>query len=103
MENNPDQDSKGAMLAFFWLLVGLAPILIYLVVFAPDSPHPKWLNPMFLFVFCALCNLFGGFGCVREVKNEAARVLLGLFLGAFFFVLSWVVAVFQACSHMGGI
>jgi hypothetical protein len=97
----PNQHQSDPAFAFLWLLVGLAPIPILLVIISSKNA-PRLLDPIAVFFVCTLCNLVGGFGCVRSVKNVALRVILGLFLGAIFFVLSWVIAIFQACSgHVG--
>jgi hypothetical protein len=99
---HPNQYQSDPAFAFLWLLVGLAPILILLVIMTSGGGRPRGLDPAAVFLVCALCNLVGGFGCVRSVKNGALRVIFGLFLAAIFFVLSWVIAIFQACSgHMG--
>jgi hypothetical protein len=98
---HPNQYQSDPAFAFLWLLVGLAPIPFLLAIISSKS-GPTLLNPIVVFLVCALCNLVGGFGCVRSIKNGALRVILGLFLGAFFFVLSWGIAFFQACSgHVG--
>jgi hypothetical protein len=81
-----------------WLMVGLAPILILLLAVSGNGLSPGDL--MSLLVLCVVCNLIGGFGCARNVKDWVARIALGLVLAGCFFVLSVIVAVFEACSHM---
>jgi hypothetical protein len=90
---------RNAAFAFLWLLVGLAPIPI-LLVFASSQPpktHPDLA--IAVLIVCALCNLCGAFGCLGGIKNVAVRVILGIFL----FLLSWLVALLEMCSHSGGI
>ena len=86
---------------FLWLLVGLAPIPMFLAVLSPRSSNPNLA--LFSFAFCVICSLLAGLGCLQGVKNIAVRIIFGILLGACFFVLSCVVAIFQACSHMGSI
>ena len=86
---------------FLWLLVGLAPIPILLVAVSSNPPHSNL--GIALLIICPLCNLCGGIGCLGGIKNVAVRIILGLFLAAFFFCLSVLVALLQACSHSGGI
>jgi MFS family permease len=99
--SGPNEKEYNPAPAFLWLLVGLAPIPILLAMVSSRTPRPAW--GMSVFFLCVACNLLGGLGCLRGIKNIAVRIILGLFLGAFFFVLSCVVAIFQACSHSGGI
>ena len=98
---HPNQYQSDPAFAFLWLLVGLAPIPFLLAIMS-SKIGPTLLNPMVVFLLCAFCNLVGGFGCVRSVKNGALRLIFGLFLAAIFFVLSWIIAIFQASSgHVG--
>lgn len=99
--NQPAKTEYNPAFAFVWLLVGLAPIPILLVFVSSNPPNRSWA-PVVLIV-CAVCNLYGGLGCLGRIKNVAVRVILGIFLGIFFFLLSWLVAAFEACSHSGGI
>jgi len=71
-----------------------------LFVLSSNGSRPMWINPAYLLIFCATLNLLGGFGCVRGVKDGGLRFIFGIFLSGFFFVLSWGIALFQACSHM---
>jgi hypothetical protein len=102
MSDEPNQNpkEKDPAIAFMWLLVGLAPIVILLSVLSPSGARPTWINPAYLLIFCAMLNLLGGFGCVRGVKDGGLRLLFGILLAGFFFVLSWGIVLFQACSHM---
>ncbi len=83
---------------FIWLLVGLVPIPILLAVASSRTPDRSLVIP--LLVICPLCNLCGGIGCLGGIKNIAVRIILGISLGALFFLLTLAVAIFQACSHM---
>jgi len=83
--------------SIFWLMVGLAPIPICLISFA--TPNPKWGAIKVLLILCSVCNLLGGIGCLGRIKNVGVRVILGIALAAVFFVLTAIVAVFQACAH----
>jgi hypothetical protein len=87
--------------AFTWLLVGLVPIPILLVFASSNPPNPTYAP--YVLVGCAICNLCGGLGCLGRLKNIGVRIILGILLGVFFFLLSWIVALFEACSHSGGI
>ena len=89
----PPQRSEYTIL---WLLVGLAPIPIFLISI-PLIKNTTTI-PVIIFGICALCSLVGGVGCVGGIKNIGLRVLAGLFLALFFLLLSWTVAAFQACS-----
>jgi len=100
-KRDPDRKESNPAFTLFWLLIGLAPIPILLAMVSARTSHPKWGEIVFL--LCTACNLCGGIGCLAGIKNTALRIILGLFLAAFFFVLSWIVAIFQACSHSGGI
>ena len=95
-ENNSDPDNKDPIVAIMWLLVGLVPIVILLSI---TSSRPSHLPMGVVLIGCAACNLLGGFGCLRGIKNAGTRFVLGLFLSGFLFVLSWGIAILQACSH----
>ena len=100
-EHGRNQKESNPVAVFIWLLVGLAPIPILL-----STITSNWLPDEFGLVailVCALCNLIGGFGCFVSIKNIAVRVILGLFLAAIFFVLSWGITLFIGCSHGIGI
>jgi hypothetical protein len=97
-ETNPKE--KNPMIAICWLVVGLAPIPILLSVMSSNGAHPSWINPIYLFLFCALLNLIGGIGCLTDVKDSGTRMGFGILLGIFFFLLTWGIVLFQACSHM---
>lgn len=99
MENEPAPggDNQGDGMAFLWLLVGLAPILILLSVLKPGGFRP---DPLILFLVCTACNLLGGFGCVGKTKDPVSRVVFGMLLSFLFFVLCWGIVLLQACSHM---
>jgi hypothetical protein len=88
--------------AFLWLLVALAPIPLLLIMAsaAANGPVPA-LGP--ILILSLICCLVGGIGCLRGIRNIAVRVILGIFLACFFFGLSVIVALFEACSHSGGI
>ena len=100
MENDvdPDPNKRNPAFAILWLLIGLAPIPILLSLMAFPSPRRSSFG--YVFVFCTFCNLAGGFGCVAGIKDVGARIGLGILLAIFFFLLSWGIVLFQACSHM---
>jgi hypothetical protein len=93
-ENNPEPGNKDPIVAIMWLLVGLVPIVILLAIVSSPSPHTSF---GVVLIGCAVCNVLGGFGCLRGVKNTGAWIVLGLFLSGFLFVLSWGIAFLQAC------
>jgi hypothetical protein len=99
--NEPAKTEYNPAFAFLWLFVGLVPIPILLVFVSSNPPNRSWA-PVVLIV-CAVCNLCGGLGCLGRIKNVAVRIILGIFLGIFFFLLSWLIAAFEACSHSGGL
>jgi hypothetical protein len=101
VKNNDGKSEHNPTAAFLWLLVGLAPIPLLLVLASANAPHPTLAASAL--IICPICNLCGGIGCLGGIKNAAVRIILGLFLAAFFFGLSVIVALFQACSHSGGI
>ena len=92
---------RNPMFAVMWLLIGLAPIPVMLIFASSNTPKSS-LFPAIL-VIGAVCNLCGGLGCLAQIKNSGTRIILGIFLGIFFLLFSWLVAVFVACSHSGGI
>ena len=98
--DQPAQTECDLVFAVMWLLVGLAPIPVMLI-FASSSTPKSSLFPAIL-VTGAICSLCGGLGCVAQIKNSGARIILGIFLGIFFLLFSWLAAVFVACSHSGG-
>ena len=85
--------------AFLWLLVALAPIPLLLIAARAAANGPgSALGPVL--ILSAICCLVGGIGCLGSIKNIAVRIILGLFLACFFFGLSVIVTLFEACSHM---
>jgi hypothetical protein len=102
MENRPDPNkiTKPSEYGFVWLLVGLLPIPILLLVFSAKGEPPAWLNPVVLLIFCVACNLVGGIGCLSSVKSAPVRIICGILLACVLFVVSLVVVVFRACSSM---
>jgi len=99
--SEPVKTEHNPAFAFAWLLVGLAPIPILLVFVSSNPPNRSWAP--FVLVVCAVCNLCGGLGCLGRLQNIGVRIILGICLGIFLFLLSWIVAAFEACSHSGGI
>lgn len=101
--SNPNEKERNAAFAFLWLLVGLAPIPILIVFASSRAPQGNPNLAIAVLIVCALCNLCGGLGCLGGIKNVSVRVILGIFLGFFLFLLSWLVALLEMCSHSGGI
>ena len=102
-EPQPESTTKPAQRSEYtilWLLVGLAPIPIFLIGM-PLIIHMTTF-PAILFGICALFSLAGGLGCVGGIQRPGVRVIVGLFLALFFLLLSWTVAAFQACSGFKG-
>lgn len=98
-KSSPSGDDNGPLFVVIWLLVGLVPIPILLATIPPNGGSPSG-NLAILFLFCTGCNLAGGIGCLWHFKKPVARIGLGILLGAFFFLLSWGIVLFEACSHM---
>ena len=104
-EPNPNPKKHNPAFIFVWLLVGLAPIPMVLIMISavkPGSAMSQSLFPIAL-VLVPACNLVGGIGCLGGIKNIAVRIILGILLAAFFFALTAIVAIFQACSQSGPI
>jgi hypothetical protein len=101
MDQKPEgpENNNKSNYAFLWLIVGLAPIGILLFVLPANGGRPS-IDPGLLLLFCIICNLMGGIGCLGGVKDAGTRIGLGLLLAGFFFVLTLGVVLFQACSHM---
>jgi hypothetical protein len=102
MAGSPTQDSlrSSPEHAFLWLLVGLAPIPMLLMLLPADGSGSPAIHPVVLLLGCVACNLSGGIGCLSNLKNVAVRIILGFLLAGFFFLLALAVVLFQACSHM---
>jgi hypothetical protein len=99
MNDDPDPKYNSAAITLMWLAIGLAPILILLLLSSSNEPS-HMSGAIVLLVFCVGCNLLGGFGCARNVKDSLLRSVLGLILSGCFFVICVIVAVYQACSNM---
>lgn len=84
-------------MVFLWLLVGLLPIP-FLLVFTSSKASSN-IGPV-VFGGWIVCNLIGGLGCVSSIKNVAARIVVGLLVAFFLFVLSLIVVWLQACTRM---
>ncbi len=97
---NPNPKDSNPVVVFLWFLLGMLPIPVVLFLSQPNAPHPVWLNFQVLLVFSIVCNVVGGIGCLRRVKDDVSRVILGFFLGLLFFIICCVTAVFMACSNM---
>jgi len=100
-ELNPHRKKPNLAFIFIWLLVGVAPIPMVLIMISsakPGSALAQSLFPIALLVV-PVCNLLGGIGCLGGIKNVFVRVVLGVLLASFFFALTVIVAVFQACSQ----
>jgi hypothetical protein len=96
-EPNPNPNEKNPLITLLWLAVGLAPVFILLSITSSPGPRPSL---GLVLIVCAICNLLGGIGCLRSIKDVGKRVGLGILLAGFFFALSWGIVLFQACSHM---
>ncbi len=91
-------DTKPRKNVFLWLLIGLVPIPVYLIIL----PHIRW-HPAIGFsalLVGTFCNLYGSIGSVDGIKNSGLRALAGLFLAGLCLISSWVVAFWQVFSHM---
>lgn len=99
-EQKSDPKAKSGFVTLIWLIVGLAPIPILLLAVSAAGASQGATGGVSLLILCVICNLLGGFGCARNVKDSVSRIFLGLSLSGCFFVLCVIVAVFQACAHM---
>jgi hypothetical protein len=96
----PGEPNEGVP-KLMWLGVALAPTVIGLICFqARTAALP--LFPL-LVILDVVCSIAGSVGLVRGTRDAAARVFLGLFLTAFFFILNALIVLFIGCSgsHMG--
>lgn len=84
-------------MVFLWLLVGLLPIP-FLLAFTSSKASSN-IGPV-VFCGCIVCNLIGGLGCVSSIKNVVARILVGLLVAFFLFVLSLIVGLAPACIRV---
>jgi FtsH-binding integral membrane protein len=97
--NNPNPKNKSAAITLIWLMVGLAPVPILVLVTSVIGVS-QGLDGIFLLFLCVTCNLLGGFGCARNLKNQAARIALGLFLAGCFFVATVIIPILVGFSHI---
>lgn len=83
---------------FVWLIVAFVPGAVGLVtlLFNIDSP----VFAFFLLIVAVVCCLSSGIGLLYKVKDRVTRIVLGVFLGGFFFVLNAIIVIFVGCSQM---
>jgi hypothetical protein len=97
-EINPKPELKdNTGIIVLWLLFAFVPCFVAIPLMNNPSPTVSG-GLLILTVTCSLCS---GIGVLRGVKNQAARILLGLVLAGVFFVLNVIVVVFIGCSNMG--
>ncbi|HWD93215.1 MAG TPA: hypothetical protein VG938_12800 [Verrucomicrobiae bacterium] len=103
-EPNPTPNPKrvnSAGVAVIWLVFAFVPSLVA-APFINGRYAAHFSGPAFLF-FAAACCLCSGFGVLRGVKNQAVRVVLGLFLVGVFFILNVFIVILVGCSGTGRI
>ncbi len=98
--NEPSPPNGAGRRALVYLVLGLIPIPILLLMAAMKTPPSGGVVGTVVAV-CGGCSLAGGIGCVGRVRNIGVRIGLGLLLGVVFMVLSWFVALLEACSKGG--
>ena len=80
----------------FWLLLGLAPILLG---FFDWRGTADWTMPILLTV-TAICCLTSAFGIVKgTIPNLIGRVVVSLLLGFLLFALDFALAAYVGCSR----
>jgi hypothetical protein len=95
--NEPKEKSSGPT-PFGWFLIGLIPIPIWLLFVTGSGDPPSRMAAMTILVITIVCNLVGGIGCMENFSPYIiALVILGIFIAAFLFALTMVVAVFVGC------
>jgi FtsH-binding integral membrane protein len=97
--NNPAPKFNNTAITFIWLIVGLLPIPILILVTSVIGVS-QGIDGIFLLFLCVTCNLLGGFGCARNLKNQAARITLALFLAGCFFVSTVIIPLLVGFSHI---
>jgi|GEM_PF-5219841 len=80
-------------LAFVSTILALVPSVVFLSV--------KQLDLWALWI-AGICSLLAGLGFVYAFspKIPALKILYGIFLGGFLFMLNCGIAIFVGCSHM---
>ena len=102
MENAPNEPNRsGGALRILWLFCAFIPALIGIGPLDAQN-LPDWVGPALL-VFSGACCLVSAFGVLGGVKNMALRVIFGILLAVFFFILNAIIVVFVGCSGMGRI
>lgn len=97
--NNPNPKLTSKAITFIWLIVGLLPVPILILVTSVIGVS-QGIDGIFLLFLCVTCNLLGGFGCARNLKNQAARIALALFLAGCFFVSTVIIPLLVGFSHI---
>lgn len=96
----PDGANKGASV-IGWLIVAFVPSVISISFLSVKYPS-QWHVTALLFI-AAGCCLCSAFGMLSGIKEQAVRIVLGLFLAGGLFVLNVIIVVFVGCTNMGRI
>lgn len=100
-QSNQQGEGKKPFLKLIWLLCAFIPSLVAIPCLGIKN-MPQWLGLSLLMVNAG-CSLFAGIGLLSGIKDPAIRVILGVLLGGFFFVLNVIIVIFIGCSGMGRI
>ena len=94
----PGETNNRAATVLVWLIVAFVSGAIFIALLgAKNAPVWAGVGVLFLAAGCCLCSAFGMLG---GVKDQIARIVLGLFLAGVLFAVNVVVVVFVGCSKM---
>ena len=80
----------------FWLLFAFVPGLVSIPLMRARSD----VSMSLFMVLAGACSLCSGFGVFRRVESQLTRILLGLFLAGFFFVVNVFIVILVGCSNI---
>jgi len=101
-QTNPQPDQNyDSIHKVVWMIAAFVPSVIGIACLQIKNPG-NGLFPILVMLNLAL-SVAASIGLVRGMKNTGSKILLGLFLSAFFFVLNVVIVVFVGCSGAGRI
>ena len=97
--NQPNGEGRQFLL-LVWLLCAFVPSLVGILSLEIKNA-PQGLG-ILLLILNAGCSLCSGIGLLSGIKDQVLRVIFGVLLGGFFFVLNVFIVIFVGCSGMGG-
>ena len=99
-EPNRPNETKEQLSPVVWLVCAFIPSLMAIACLSMRN-SPSWLG-FWLVVANAGCSLAAGIGLLSGIKMQVVRIIIGMLLAGFFFVLNVFIVVFAGCSGMGG-